>query len=63
MFSCSFEDGDEDEMTIFVKMPDGVKVLSLLVASTTTMGNVKMLVKNIEGVPVKHQRLKLKQIT
>ena len=50
-------------MVINVKMPDGVKVLSLLVASTTTIGNVKMLVKNIEGVPVKHQRLKLKQIT
>ena len=48
-------------MTIYVKMPDGVKVLSLLVVSTTTIGNVKMLVKNIEGVPKVEQRLKPKK--
>ena len=49
---CSFEDGD---MTIYVKMPDGVKVLSLLVVSTTTIGNVKMLVKKGANINAKNR--------
>ena len=61
-FSCSFEDGDEDEMTIYVKKTfDNLEIKEFKVSGHLTIQNIKWMVKNEWGIAVKHQRLKLKK--
>ena len=50
------DDTDETPIQIFVKTPTG-KTITLLVLLSNTVATAKVMVQNMEGVPVKKQRL------
>ena len=58
---CSFEDGDDD-FVIFVKKEfDDQKTFKVYLNDQSRTRDVKNTIKNMENIPSKHQRLKLKK--